>query len=1027
MMMKNWLVVSITLSAAVGLGPVAVAQDSVSREACLPGDAVSPWADAQTFNGSEQCDAYVVDLTEFATSWGTTFGIAPVAKSSKSGNDFFGSLLSAQGISRDQLDNVVFPSTTYMQWSDVGFGINNDPALSNAGTPIDVAGLLGIQKAAAFSEFATTSQGSTYNGVVGMYINVLPTEPTRLYIQRIQAAVNNCDPAASMGDIGFGSVEASGSLDFRSDCFSCGGNTCDLSPMVGNNVFLVDIGARDCDILNVISEDCPGGLCDVGATQRPVCNGDTVYNTPGIMPASSTGDAPLYIGTNFSTEYARGTTCPPTLDESHLVGSGLNDHRGGVSYTVRNCDVVHSTHGMAAMLTKATGLTDSMLVWGLDADGNVTGNIPLTLPEDVWDNSDDFKSLSDPTVPSTVDMEFNGYHSQTAFRGGNGQVAVGVDPNGNLLAAGQVDHPFNSNGGNINCPNDWDLNFIAVVRVDCETEDIEWTMAGYNNLSPEIPGGGPGKAILDGPGGNRIGEMVPINGDGTCGGPSVTMPMIDAGGNVWFVSAIHLDSDPDPNSIIRALLRAVYDADTFSYELELVMTRFDVFHGQNSNRDYSVTFIDLADNDSVSSGAVWSQNVTGPAHMNLDPAGLNAVDPRTLGGLVIGVEITYDVDQDGDFEQCTDFEGLDQDYNVLLYIGSIEPLPACTEAGACDDRDVCTINKCDQGLCRVEARDYGDVNDDAEVDVFDIMCVLDASQSEFSQSCVLGNADLDPCEQDQEVNEDDITAMQSAFGGVDPCCAPPAGACCTVEVCDSPVTVEECELSGGEYQGDGTDCASIGECPPTGACCTVDECIDDLSQGGCKRRNGTYQGDDTACTALTCPDIGACCIQGVCNDFVAVPDCAAAGGLFQGQASLCEATECPTGACCLAGVCSDQTVEAQCLSSGGEYQGDDTACTTECPAPPAVTINEIRNDHVGNPDVDEYFELAGPPAAVLSGLTYLVIGDGIGGSGVIEAVVDLTGQTIPASGFFLAAQPGRTLPGIPDMLANLNFENSDNV
>ncbi|MEE9296678.1 MAG: hypothetical protein V3W34_17175, partial [Phycisphaerae bacterium] len=42
-------------------------------------------------------------------------------------------------------------------------------------------------------------------------------------------------------------------------------------------------------------------------------------------------------------------------------------------------------------------------------------------------------------------------------------------------------------------------------------------------------------------------------------------------------------------------------------------------------------------------------------------------------------------------------------------------------------------------------------------------------------------------------------------------------------------------------------------------------------------------------------------------------------------------------------------------------------------------------------------------------------------------VVDLTGQTIPASGFFLAAQPGRTLPGTPDMLANLNFENSDNV
>jgi len=99
------------------------------------------------------------------------------------------------------------------------------------------------------------------------------------------------------------------------------------------------------------------------------------------------------------------------------------------------------------------------------------------------------------------------------------------------------------------------------------------------------------------------------------------------------------------------------------------------------------------------------------------------------------------------------------------------------------------------------------------------------------------------------------------------------------------------------------------------------------------------------------------------------------------------------------------------------------------PAPAAaqVVLNEIRIDQPGA-DTDEYFELAGAPGTWLTGLTYLVIGDGAGAdaSGVIEAVVDLSGLALPASGFFLAAEPTFTL-GTPDVAANLNFENGDNV
>lgn len=101
-----------------------------------------------------------------------------------------------------------------------------------------------------------------------------------------------------------------------------------------------------------------------------------------------------------------------------------------------------------------------------------------------------------------------------------------------------------------------------------------------------------------------------------------------------------------------------------------------------------------------------------------------------------------------------------------------------------------------------------------------------------------------------------------------------------------------------------------------------------------------------------------------------------------------------------------------------------------------VTINEVRIDQPGG-DADEYFELAGAPGTSLDGLSYIVIGDGSAGqgSGVIESIVDLSGLTIPADGYFLAAEDtfgtgGLGLSGTPDLAAPaefLNFENSDNV
>ncbi|MEM9381649.1 MAG: hypothetical protein AAGB93_16965 [Planctomycetota bacterium] len=91
-----------------------------------------------------------------------------------------------------------------------------------------------------------------------------------------------------------------------------------------------------------------------------------------------------------------------------------------------------------------------------------------------------------------------------------------------------------------------------------------------------------------------------------------------------------------------------------------------------------------------------------------------------------------------------------------------------------------------------------------------------------------------------------------------------------------------------------------------------------------------------------------------------------------------------------------------------------------------ILINEIRIDQPST-DNDEYFELLTFPASTsLDGLTYISIGDGSGGSGVIESVTDLNGQTSDTSGLFVVAEGSFTL-GVADLVATLGFENGDNV
>lgn len=105
--------------------------------------------------------------------------------------------------------------------------------------------------------------------------------------------------------------------------------------------------------------------------------------------------------------------------------------------------------------------------------------------------------------------------------------------------------------------------------------------------------------------------------------------------------------------------------------------------------------------------------------------------------------------------------------------------------------------------------------------------------------------------------------------------------------------------------------------------------------------------------------------------------------------------------------------------------GETDTPTVANPCPAVTRISEIRIDQPGS-DVSEYVELSGLANASLDGLSYIVIGDGAGGSGVVESITDLSSSSFDASGLFVFAKSSFAL-GTADLVTTFSFENSDNV
>ena len=335
-------------------------------------------------------------------------------------------------------------------------------------------------------------------------------------------------------------------------------------------------------------------------------------------------------------------------------------------------DLFQSGVAHTAVASKdAASDTRVMSVWATDASGNVTEAHSFETP----------LSIVDPTDGKSVNYiagqsEFRQYVGITGFRSDAGMVALGQDASGNNYAAALMSEFGQS----------FDLfQQIVSVRFDDNGGNNEWSMVAWVDGITNS-----GKAILDGPGGNTIGNIVPFNfafpnaGDL---GPSMSTPTFDGAGNAWFLASAGLQKeDPvtgDPfidydTVLLRGVLTDTGNG-TFGYELELVLDLGRTFFGQNSGRRYQIQFI-----DTVASSGDQGLGVSAPAAINsnngrswgwddTDLSGVSNADPITNGGIVLAADITYDVNEDGIYEDPTggnnDPLSPDQSYQTLLYIG----------------------------------------------------------------------------------------------------------------------------------------------------------------------------------------------------------------------------------------------------------------------------------------------------------------------------------------------------------------------
>jgi hypothetical protein len=196
-----------------------------------------------------------------------------------------------------------------------------------------------------------------------------------------------------------------------------------------------------------------------------------------------------------------------------------------------------------------------------------------------------------------------------------------------------------------------------------------------DNGADGLPGtldAGEGDGVVDTGPGAWIGRLARLNEvfPSQTAGPSISAPAFDRRGNVYFMAAVALKRNDGSLEYTTALLRGVRDGNQGAaggYQLELLARLGDVIAGQNSQKNYQIQFLGLADNDSVSSGGIWSGNIVQDSLVG-NAATAPYGSPASLGALAFKARIVYDFDGDGLYADPSTAasNSPDQAYNVVM-------------------------------------------------------------------------------------------------------------------------------------------------------------------------------------------------------------------------------------------------------------------------------------------------------------------------------------------------------------------------
>lgn len=173
----------------------------------------------------------------------------------------------------------------------------------------------------------------------------------------------------------------------------------------------------------------------------------------------------------------------------------------------------------------------------------------------------------------------------------------------------------------------------------------------------------------------------------------------------------------------------------------------------------------------------------------------------------------------------------------------------------------------------------------------------------------------------------------------------PRGACCLADgSCAPGVTLGQCTLQGGVWNGEGSTCAAANCQPFVRACCLPNgNLCAEMTQLACLAAQGTWYAT-AHCAQVNCNNLSACCYpDGTCA-MATANVCAGNLGIWH-PGMDCSQVVCEPclGACCrlIQGslVCNDET-QANCALAGshgippGTWYGCGTSCATiQCSAP----------------------------------------------------------------------------------------------